>query len=59
MKKLSGQIVLPVCLCLRCNKSWNPRTTKHPTVCPRCHSPYWHLPRKGDMNIKSTFDVKE
>lgn len=42
-------------LCLRCNHSWHPKINKVPTVCPKCKSPYWSIPRKpkeGD-NVKS------
>ena len=32
--------------CLRCGWAWYPRTTKKPETCPKCRSPYWHLPRR-------------
>ena len=31
--------------CKRCENIWNPRVEK-PTVCPKCHSPYWNKPRR-------------
>lgn len=36
-------------LCLRCGHSWLRRClTKIPGTCPRCCSPYWNRPRKGE-----------
>lgn len=39
---------LPVCECLRCPVPyfWHPRSGSRPHVCPKCHSPYWDVPRK-------------
>ena len=34
--------------CLRCGHVWIRRTEKHPTVCPKCKSPYWNAPRRED-----------
>lgn len=33
--------------CLRCSHSWLARKYTPPIQCPRCHSPYWQLPRKS------------
>jgi hypothetical protein len=36
-------------VCLRCNHSWLRRClAKLPGTCPRCCSPYWNRPRKGE-----------
>ena len=33
--------------CERCSHEWVPRDrTKDPTVCPKCKSAYWNIPRK-------------
>jgi len=49
--------------CLRCGHEWAPRGVEQlpggkkppdpapdeePRVCPKCKSPYWNRPRKGD-----------
>jgi len=39
-------VALPEYFCFRCKKVWNPRLDKIPTVCPKCKSPYWNIPRK-------------
>ena len=31
--------------CLRCGFEWYPRSTKRPTVCPECKSPYYDKPK--------------
>ena len=31
--------------CARCGHIWEPIREGKPTVCPRCHSPYWDRPR--------------
>ena len=38
--------------CLRCGKEWVPKMmgTK-PTVCPKCHSPYWNKPRINKRKV--------
>lgn len=34
--------------CSRCQSDWIPRDPdKEPTVCPRCHTPYWKAPRRS------------
>jgi len=33
--------------CERCEHKWAPRMKKNPRVCPKCHSPYWDIPRKN------------
>jgi len=34
--------------CERCSHEWVARDrTKDPTVCPRCKSAYWNIPRKS------------
>ena len=36
-------------VCLRCGHSWLRRSlAKIPGTCPRCCSPYWNRPRKGE-----------
>ena len=36
-------------VCLRCDHSWLRRSlAKIPGTCPRCCSPYWNRPRKGE-----------
>jgi len=32
--------------CLRCERSWWPKSPATPKVCPACKSPYWDTPRK-------------
>lgn len=32
--------------CLRCGKTWWPRSQSKPKRCPRCKNPYWDLPRR-------------
>lgn len=32
-------------VCLRCGHAWTQQTAKDPTVCSKCHSPYWNTPR--------------
>jgi DNA-directed RNA polymerase subunit RPC12/RpoP len=35
--------------CERCGHEWVPRDKEQaPTVCPKCKSPYWNKPRKGE-----------
>ena len=31
--------------CNRCGYTWWPRSTKRPSECPKCNSPYWDKPR--------------
>lgn len=33
-------------VCLRCGHMWK-SAGKNPTVCSKCHSPYWDQPRKA------------
>ena len=41
-------------VCLRCGHSWLRRSlAKTPGTCPRCCSPYWNRPRKGDEPPKA------
>ena len=41
-------------LCLRCGHSWLRRSlAKIPDTCPRCCSPYWNRPRKGEYPPKA------
>jgi len=36
-------------VCLRCGHGWLRRSlAKTPGTCPRCCSPYWNRPRKGE-----------
>lgn len=32
--------------CLRCNHEW-PSKQSHPTICPKCKSPYWDKEKKN------------
>jgi len=32
--------------CARCGHRWVPRSEAHPTICPKCKSPYWDRPRE-------------
>ena len=32
--------------CLRCGKSWWPRSQSKPKRCPECKNPYWDQPRR-------------
>lgn len=32
--------------CERCGYEWVKRKEEKPRVCPKCHSPYWDIPRK-------------
>ena len=34
--------------CDRCGHEWMPRGAGKPTVCPKCKSPYWDIPRKTE-----------
>ena len=45
-------ITIPKRQCLRCGHRWMLKKEKEPTVCPKCMSPYWNIPRKekGDVN---------
>jgi len=38
---------LPVFECKRCKHKWHPRMNG-PTVCPKCHSPWWNKERRGN-----------
>src|SRR5678809_1540495 len=38
--------------CERCGHQWIPRSSKIPTVCPKCKSPYWSRPT-GDKSHAS------
>ena len=41
-------------VCLRCSHSWLRRSlAKIPGTCPRCCSPYWNRPRKGEEPLKA------
>ncbi len=36
--------------CERCGHEWLPRELdQQPQTCPKCKSPYWHRPRKADI----------
>ena len=40
--------------CERCRHEWIPREKgQEPTVCPKCKSPYWNKPRKGEEAPKA------
>jgi len=53
MKKPIPEFRLMTFICLRCDRMWYPRKPVKPTVCPRCHSPYWNMPK----NIKKDIDA--
>ena len=39
--------------CERCGHEWLPREKgQEPTVCPKCKSPYWDIPRRSDKISK-------
>ena len=38
---------LPTMQCLRCKHKWIPRKESI-TVCPKCKSPYWNIPKGGN-----------
>ncbi len=44
---MPDKVRLPRLHCLRCGHDWIPRTER-PETCPKCHSAYWHRPRKED-----------
>ena len=46
--------------CERCGHEWLPRDKEQePTVCPKCKSPYWNIPRKIDkINMKRKKKIK-
>ena len=33
-----------ICDCLRCGFAWVKRAAGRPVLCPKCKSPYWHVP---------------
>lgn len=39
-------VELPKNKCLRCGHEWTPRK-ENTRVCPKCHNPYWDVPRKN------------
>ncbi len=41
------QIIVTACSCDRCGHEWLPRSRKHPSVCPRCKSPYWDSSKRA------------
>jgi len=51
-----GKISLEGYACERCGHKWISRGNQkenEPRVCPRCHSPYWNVPRRN-KNRKKT-----
>jgi len=35
--------------CKRCGSSWTPRKkVSEIVICPRCRSPYWNKPKRGE-----------
>jgi len=44
---------MAIYLCQRCDHAWYSRSDDTPCVCPKCKSPYWDKPRKGE-NRKET-----
>ena len=41
---------------LRQGFGWK-RWRQPPLVCPKCKSPYWNRPRKGQARVKSSYSV--
>ena len=39
--------------CERCQYIWVPRREQRPVICPKCKSPYWDRPRKGEAEKAS------
>ena len=45
--------------CSRCGHRWFPReNTEEPCTCPKCKSPYWNRPRKGEIPIGERIKTK-
>jgi hypothetical protein len=45
--------------CERCGHEWAPREPEQaPTVCPKCKSPYWNRPRKGEIPPEERIKTK-
>jgi len=45
--------------CERCEHEWAPREPgQPPTTCPKCKSPYWDRPRKGEIPPESRIKPK-
>lgn len=45
--------------CSRCGHEWVPREPEQqPQTCPKCKSPYWHKPRKADVNLDECVKCK-
>jgi Zn finger protein HypA/HybF involved in hydrogenase expression len=46
-----GLIEVKGFVCERCSHKWISRenSTHVPIVCPKCHSPYWNIPRKNKL----------
>lgn len=38
--------------CERCSHEWIPRSKSHPTICPKCKSPYWNRSPKSMMRYE-------
>jgi hypothetical protein len=48
------------CRCERCGYEWIPREIDaEPRVCPKCHSPYWNLPRKKGAPMLTYEDFRD
>ncbi len=46
--------------CERCNHEWIPRDAEQePSVCPKCHSPYWDRPRKKAASMLTYEDFRD
>ncbi len=52
-------MTVETCKCLRCGHGWIPRSEKKPLNCPRCHSPYWNVPRKAREPAKEPSPAAE
>ncbi len=43
-----SETLIPGYRCLKCDHTWKPRKPEKPATCPKCNSPRWDRPRKGE-----------
>jgi Zn finger protein HypA/HybF involved in hydrogenase expression len=48
---------IPTATCQRCKHIWKKRT-ETPTICPKCHSPYWNKQRRTLIKKLITDNIK-
>lgn len=41
-------MTIKILKCKRCNHEWASKNPDKVRVCPKCKSPYWNTPRKGE-----------